>query len=161
MLDLYDIKNILFILCVCMRVGTCPHMSQCVCRLEDSLQNSHHMSHGIELRLSGLVRGAVTHWAILTTLVWHFKGKQHSLHCETSCSKDELSEAWTLAHYTGVPSVPAQFADPPLVKCWQLLLSFFLYTRQRRRMNTSAMTQGWKCFLSPKRATWVIWESGA
>lgn len=67
-----------------MRVGTCPHMLQCVCRLEDSLQNSHHVSHGIELRLSGLVRGAVTHWAILTTFVWQFKGRQHSLHCELS-----------------------------------------------------------------------------
>lgn len=32
-------------------------------------------------------------------------------------------ELWLITQV--YPSVPAQFADPPLVKCWQLLLSFF------------------------------------
>lgn len=58
--------------------------------------------------------------------MWHFKGSNILLAVRLPVGLKMSSQGPELWLITQVyPSVPAQFADPPLVKCWQLLLSFF------------------------------------
>lgn len=147
---------------MCTRVGTGPRMSECVCRLDDSLQNSHHVSHGTELRSSGLVTGGRGGGRLLPAEPPHQPFtvffKRGIIHPVVRLPVDLKMSS------QGFGIVQRERTGPgSLTLLWLNIGSTCLdsvYQTEEKNDRISHDT-GWKCIMSPKRAAWVIWGSGA